>query len=135
VVDNTFATPLFQSPLKLGADLVVHSTTKYIGGHSDLIGGAVMTNDGNGRTRFAMFSLRSVPFGPIESFLLHRSIKSLAVRMAQHAVNAQAVAEFLATHPKIRSTYYPGLPTHPGYELACRQMSGFSGIVSCDSRR
>lgn len=133
VVDNTFASPIFQSPLKLGADIVVHSTTKYIGGHSDLIGGAVMTDDASwaDRIRYVQFAAGAVS-GPIECFLLHRSIKSLAVRMAQHAVNAQAVAEFLDGHPKIRKTYYPGLPSHPGHELACRQMSGFSGIVSCD---
>ncbi len=133
VVDNTFATPVFQSPLKLGADIVVHSTTKYIGGHSDLIGGAVMTDDGGWaeKIRYVQFAAGAVS-GPIESFLLHRSIKSLAVRMAQHALNAQAVAEFLAGHPKIRRTYYPGLPGHPGHQLASRQMSGYSGIVSID---
>ncbi len=133
VVDNTFATPVFQSPLKLGADIVVHSTTKYIGGHSDLVGGAVMTNNTEWaeKVRYVQFAAGAVS-GPIESFLLHRSIKSLAVRMAQHAVNAQAVAEYLAEHPKIRSTYYPGLPSHPQHQLASRQMSGFSGIVSCD---
>ncbi|KAA3623857.1 MAG: aminotransferase class I/II-fold pyridoxal phosphate-dependent enzyme [Proteobacteria bacterium] len=133
VVDNTFATPVFQSPLDLGADLVVHSTTKYIGGHSDLIGGAVMTNDDGWaeKVRYVQFAAGAVS-GPIECFLLHRSIKSLPVRMAQHAVNAQAVAEFLAGHPKIRRTYYPGLPDHPGHELARRQMSGYSGIVSLD---
>ncbi len=133
VVDNTFATPVFQSPLKLGADIVVHSTTKYIGGHSDLVGGAVMTNNTEWaeKIRYVQFAAGAVS-GPIESFLLHRSIKSLAVRMAQHAVNAQAVAEYLVEHPKIRSTYYPGLPSHPQHQLASRQMSGFSGIVSCD---
>lgn len=133
VVDNTFASPLFQSPLKLGADIVVHSTTKYIGGHSDLVGGAVMTSDEEwaGKVRFVQFAAGAVP-GPIECFLLHRSIKSLAVRMAQHAANAQVVAEFLAGHPRIRRTFYPGLPDHPGHDIAARQMSGFSGIVSCE---
>ena len=133
VVDNTFASPLFQSPLALGADIVVHSTTKYIGGHSDLVGGAVMTSDEEwaGKVRFVQFAAGAVP-GPIECFLLHRSIKSLAVRMAQHAANAQVVAEFLAGHPRIRRTFYPGLPDHPGHDIAARQMSGFSGIVSCE---
>lgn len=133
VVDNTFATPVFQRPLELGADLVTHSTTKYIGGHSDLIGGAVMTRDDEWaeKVRYVQFAAGAVS-GPIESFLLHRSIKSLAVRMVQHARNACAVAEFLAGHPKIRATYYPGLASHPRHELACRQMSGFSGVVSCD---
>ncbi len=131
VVDNTFASPLFQSPLKLGADIVVHSTTKYIGGHSDLVGGAVMTDDGEWaeKIRYMQFAAGAVA-GPIESFLLHRSIKSLAVRMEKHAANAQAVAEFLVEHPKVRQTFYPGLPGHPGHDLARRQMTGFSGIVS-----
>lgn len=133
VVDNTFATPIFQQPLALGADIVTHSTTKYIGGHSDLIGGAVMTNNENWaeKVRYVQFAAGAVS-GPIESFLLHRSIKTLAVRMAQHAKNAQAVAEFLEGHPKIRATYYPGLPAHPQHELAKSQMCGFSGVVSCD---
>ena len=133
VVDNTFATPIFQQPLALGADIVTHSTTKYIGGHSDLIGGAVMTNNQSWaeKVRYVQFAAGAVS-GPIESFLLHRSIKTLAVRMAQHAKNAQAVAEFLEGHPKIRATYYPGLPTHPQHELAKSQMCGFSGVVSCD---
>jgi cystathionine beta-lyase/cystathionine gamma-synthase len=133
VVDNTFATPIFQQPLALGADIVTHSTTKYIGGHSDLIGGAVMTNNENWaeKVRYVQFAAGAVS-GPIESFLLHRSIKTLAVRMAQHAKNAQAGAEFLEGHPKIRATYYPGLPAHPQHELAKSQMCGFSGVVSCD---
>ncbi|NND83076.1 MAG: cystathionine gamma-synthase [Gammaproteobacteria bacterium] len=133
VVDNTFATPLFQRPLELGADIVVHSTTKYIGGHSDLIGGAVMLNDEawQEKIRYVQFAAGAVS-GPIECFLLHRSIKSLAVRMARHAENAQAVAEYLAGHEKVTATYFPGLPDHPQHELAQRQMQGFSGIVSCD---
>ncbi|GJL81454.1 MAG: cystathionine beta-lyase [marine bacterium B5-7] len=133
VVDNTFATPLFQAPLALGADIAVHSTTKYIGGHSDLIGGAVMTNNEEwaDKIRYVQFAAGAVS-GPIESFLLHRSIKSLAVRMAQHAINADAVARCLDAHPKVSRTYYPGLPDHPGHELAARQMSGYSGIVSCN---
>ena len=133
VVDNTFATPIFQRPLELGADIVTHSTTKYIGGHSDLIGGAVMLNDPTWeeKIRYVQFAAGAVS-GPIESFLLHRSIKSLAVRMMKHAENAMAVAEFLNTHPKVTATYYPGLSTHPQHTLAKQQMSGFSGIVSCD---
>ena len=133
VVDNTFATPIFQRPLELGADIVTHSTTKYIGGHSDLIGGAVMLNnaDWEEKIRYIQFAAGAVS-GPIESFLLHRSIKSLAVRMAKHAENAQQVAEYLAEHPKIKATYYPGLPDHPQHQLARSQMSGFSGVVSCD---
>ncbi|MFT5572700.1 MAG: cystathionine beta-lyase/cystathionine gamma-synthase [Cryomorphaceae bacterium] len=133
VVDNTFATPIFQRPLELGADIVTHSTTKYIGGHSDLIGGAVMLNnpEWEEKIRFVQFAAGAVS-GPIECFLLHRSIKSLAVRMAKHAENAQKVAEYLNTHPKITATYYPGLPDHPQHVLAQKQMSGFSGVVSCD---
>lgn len=133
VVDNTFATPIFQRPLELGADIVTHSTTKYIGGHSDLIGGAVMLNnpEWEEKIRYVQFAAGAVS-GPIECFLLHRSIKSLAVRMAKHAENSQIVAEFLRSHPKIVATYYPGLPDHPQHELAKSQMSGFSGIVSCD---
>lgn len=133
VVDNTFATPIFQRPLELGADIVVHSTTKYIGGHSDLIGGAVMLNNSEWeeKIRFVQFAAGAVS-GPIECFLLHRSIKSLAVRMAKHAENAQKVAEYLHGHPKIVATYYPGLSDHPQHALAKKQMNGFSGVVSCD---
>lgn len=133
VVDNTFATPIFQRPLELGADIVTHSTTKYIGGHSDLIGGAVMLNNPQWeeKIRYVQFAAGAVS-GPIECFLLHRSIKSLAVRMAKHAENAQAVAEYLDSHPKITATYYPGLKNHPQHALAKQQMRGFSGVVSCD---
>jgi cystathionine beta-lyase/cystathionine gamma-synthase len=131
VVDNTFASPLFQSPLKLGADLVVHSTTKYIGGHSDLIGGAVMCADDKlaEQLRFIQFAAGAVP-SPLECFLLHRSVKTLAVRMQQHERNALAIAEFLAGHKKVRKVHYPGLPRDPGHALAKSQMSGFSGIVT-----
>lgn len=133
VVDNTFATPIFQRPLELGADIVTHSTTKYIGGHSDLIGGAVMLNntEWEEKIRYVQFAAGAVS-GPIECFLLHRSIKSLAVRMAKHAENAQKVAEYLHGHPKVTATYYPGLADHPQHALAKRQMNGFSGVVSCD---
>jgi cystathionine beta-lyase/cystathionine gamma-synthase len=133
VVDNTFATPLFQSPLKLGADIVVHSTTKYIGGHSDVIGGALMTSndDLHQQLRFIQFAAGAVP-SPFECFLLHRSVKTIAIRMTQHERNALAVAEFLSTHKKMKKVYYPGLINDPGHNLAKEQMSGFSGMVSFD---
>lgn len=133
VVDNTFATPVFQNPLSLGADIVVHSTTKYIGGHSDVIGGALMTNDKAlfEQLKFVQFAAGSVP-SPFECFLLHRSIKTLPIRMQRHAENATAVAEFLENHPKVAGVYYPGLKSHPQHEVAKRQMAGFSGMVSAD---
>lgn len=132
VVDNTFASPIFQKPLSLGADIVIHSTTKYIGGHSDLIGGAIMLNDQRlyESLHFIQFAAGAIP-SPFECFLLHRSMKTLALRMRQHASNAQTVADFLSNHPKICEVIYPGLSEHPGHELAKKQMSGFSGIVSC----
>ncbi|MCX6111035.1 MAG: PLP-dependent aspartate aminotransferase family protein [Proteobacteria bacterium] len=135
VVDNTFASPIFQSPLALGADIVVHSTTKYIGGHSDMIGGALMVNDAKlfEQLKFIQFAAGAVP-APLECFLLHRSIKTLAVRMQQHEKNALAVASFLQTHKQVKKVYYPGLSSHPGYDIACRQMRGFSGMVSFDHR-
>jgi cystathionine beta-lyase/cystathionine gamma-synthase len=133
VVDNTFATPLFQSPLKMGADIVVHSTTKYIGGHSDVIGGALMTSNDelHQQLRFIQFAAGAVP-SPFECFLLHRSVKTIAIRMTQHEKNALAVAEFLSTHKKMKKVYYPGLAKDPGHNLAKEQMSGFSGMVSFD---
>jgi cystathionine gamma-lyase len=133
VVDNTFATPLFQSPLKIGADIVVHSTTKYIGGHSDVIGGALMTSNDelHQQLRFIQFAAGAVP-SPFECFLLHRSVKTIAIRMTQHEKNALAVAEFLSTHKKMKKVYYPGLAKDPGHNLAKEQMSGFSGMVSFD---
>jgi cystathionine beta-lyase/cystathionine gamma-synthase len=133
VVDNTFATPLFQSPLKMGADIVVHSTTKYIGGHSDVIGGALMTSNEelHQQLRFIQFAAGAVP-SPFECFLLHRSVKTIAIRMTQHEKNALAVAEFLSTHKKMKKVYYPGLAKDPGHSLAKEQMSGFSGMVSFD---
>jgi cystathionine beta-lyase/cystathionine gamma-synthase len=131
VVDNTFASPIFQSPLKLGADIVLHSTTKYLGGHSDLIGGCVMLNDQTlyDQLRFVQFAAGAVP-GVMECFLLHRSLKTLAIRMVQHEKNALRVAQFLETHPKVLKVLYPGLESHPQHALAKRQMSGFSGMVS-----
>jgi cystathionine gamma-lyase len=131
VVDNTFASPYFQQPLKLGADIVVHSTTKYINGHSDLIGGALVMNNEEvyQAIKFYQNAAGGVP-GPFDCWLTLRGIKTLAVRMRQHEENAQAIANFLAEHPRVEKVYYPGLPSHPDYELAKRQMSGFSGMVS-----
>jgi cystathionine beta-lyase/cystathionine gamma-synthase len=133
VVDNTFASPIFQSPLALGADIVIHSTTKYIGGHSDMIGGALVVNDGKlfEQLKFIQFAAGAVP-APLECFLLHRSIKTLAVRMQQHEKNALAIAAFLQSHRKVKKVYYPGLSSHPGHDVACQQMRGFSGMVSFD---
>lgn len=133
VVDNTFASPYFQSPLLMGADIVVHSSTKYIGGHSDMIGGALMMARADlfEQLKFVQFAAGSVP-SPFESFLFLRSIKTLAVRMEQHAKNAIEVATFLEGHKKIKKVYYPGLKSHPGHALAQKQMRGFSGMLSFD---
>jgi cystathionine gamma-synthase len=131
VVDNTFASPYLQQPLELGADLVIHSTTKYVGGHSDVIGGFVATNDDllADRLRFLQNSLGAVP-GPFDSWLVLRGIKTLALRMRQHCENARAVAGFLDGHPAVERVLYPGLPSHPGHEVARRQMRDFGGMVS-----
>ncbi len=131
VVDNTFATPYLQRPLEHGADLVVHSTTKYLGGHSDVIGGFVATNDQalGERLRFLQKSLGAVP-GPFDCWLVLRGIKTLALRMERHCLNARAVAEFLDGHPAVERVLYPGLAAHPGHELAARQMRDFGGMVS-----
>jgi cystathionine beta-lyase/cystathionine gamma-synthase len=131
VVDNTFASPYFQQPLQLGADIVVHSTTKYINGHSDVIGGALVINDSPTYESLKFFqnAAGGVP-GPFDVWLTMRGIKTLAVRMRQHAENAMLVARFLAEHPRVEKVYYPGLPSHPDHELAKRQMSGFGGMVS-----
>ncbi len=130
-VDNTFASPYLQNPLELGADLVLHSSTKYLGGHSDLIGGAVMTNDPElyERLKFVQKSVGAVP-SPFDCFLVHRGIKTLAVRMKAHCENALKIAQFLAAHPKVERVYYPGLEGHPGHEVARRQMRDFGGMVS-----
>ena len=130
-VDNTFASPYFQNPLSLGADVVVHSTTKYMGGHSDVVGGAVVTSnkDFYEGIKFYQNAAGGVP-GPFDSWVVLRGLKTLAVRMRQHEENALAVAEFLQGHPEVASVHYPGLPSHPQHELAKRQMSGFSGMVS-----
>lgn len=135
VVDNTFATPYLQRPLALGADVVVHSTTKYIGGHSDVVGGAVLTSNPevHSRLRFYQNAAGAVP-GPFDAWLTLRGVKTLAVRMRQHEENARAVAEFLAGHDGVEAVYYPGLAGHPGHELARAQMSGFGGMVSARLR-
>jgi cystathionine gamma-synthase len=131
VVDNTFASPYLQRPLALGADAVIHSTTKYLGGHSDVVGGAVVANDPEmlERLTFVQNAAGAVP-GPLDCFLTLRGLKTLAVRMDAHCRNAQRVAEFLATHERVTAVYYPGLPEHPGHDLAARQMSGFGGMIS-----
>jgi cystathionine gamma-synthase len=131
VVDNTFASPYLQQPLALGADAVVHSTTKYLGGHSDVLGGAVVLRDPEHieKVGFLQFGAGGVS-GPMDAWLTVRGIKTLAVRMQRHTENAQAIAERLVGHPRLTSVYYPGLPDHPGHELAARQMSGFGGMIS-----
>lgn len=131
VVDNTFASPFFQQPLALGADVVMHSTTKYIGGHSDVVGGIAITNDSGIAEiiKFHQNAVGGVP-GPHDAWLTMRGAKTLALRMRAHAENAQAVAEFLESHEEVDRVYYPGLASHPQHELAKRQMSGFSGMVS-----
>jgi cystathionine gamma-synthase len=130
-VDNTFATPYLQRPLELGADIVVHSTTKYLGGHSDLIGGFAATSDPTVAERLAFLqnSLGTVP-GPFDSWLVLRGLKTLALRMQRHCENADAVARFLDGHPGVERVLYPGLPGHPGHDVAARQMSGYGGMVS-----
>ncbi len=131
VVDNTFASPYFQRPLALGADVVVHSTTKYIGGHSDVVGGAALTSDKElyETVKFHQNSVGGVP-GPQDAWLTMRGAKTLALRMREHAKNAQSVAEFLEAHDEVDRVYYPGLPSHPQHDLAKRQMTGFGGMVS-----
>jgi len=131
VVDNTFATPYLQRPLELGADIVVHSTTKYLGGHSDVVGGFAATNDPviAERLAFLQNSLGAVP-GPFDAWLVLRGLKTLAVRMDRHCANARRVAAFLETHPAVERVLYPGLSDHPGHEIAARQMSDFGGMIS-----
>ena len=130
-VDNTFASPYFQQPLSLGADIVVHSTTKYMGGHSDVVGGTAVTSERDLHERMAFYqnAAGAVP-GPFDSWIVLRGLKTLAVRMRQHEENALAVARFLQDHPQVATVNYPGLPSHPQHGLAKRQMSGFSGMVS-----
>jgi cystathionine gamma-synthase len=131
VVDNTFATPYLQRPLELGADIVVHSTTKYLGGHSDVVGGFAATNDPTvaERLQFLQKSLGAVP-GPFDCWLVLRGIKTLAVRMRQHCENAHVIALWLSRHRGVEQVLYPGLPTHPGHEIAARQMRDFGGMIS-----
>lgn len=134
VVDNTFASPYLQQPLPLGADIVLHSTTKYLGGHSDLIGGFLATNDPTiaERLHFLQKSLGAVP-GPFDCWLVLRGVKTLAVRMRQHCANAMAIAGFLERHPRVEKVLYPGLPHHPGHAIASRQMRDFGGMISFEA--
>ena len=131
VVDNTFASPALQQPLALGADVVVHSTTKYLGGHSDVIGGGLVINDDElaEKTKFIQFAAGPVS-APLDAWLTVRGIKTLAVRMERHSSNALTIARYLDTHPAIEKVYYPGLESHPGHELAKTQMSAFGGMLS-----
>lgn len=139
VVDNTFASPYLQQPLALGADVVVHSTTKYLGGHSDVLGGAVVLNSGidirgedlADRVGFLQFGVGAVS-GPMDAWLTTRGIKTLHVRMDRHSANAQAIAEAVVGHSKVARVYYPGLADHPGHELAARQMRSFGGMISLE---
>jgi cystathionine gamma-synthase len=131
VVDNTFASPYLQQPLTLGADVVLHSTTKYVGGHSDVVGGALVVRDLDlaERITFHQNAIGAVP-GPFDAFLTHRGLKTLAVRMDRHCDNAEAVVDFLAGHPAVSHVVYPGLPDHPGHGVASRQMKRYGGMVS-----
>lgn len=135
LVDNTFASPALQQPLTLGADVVLHSTTKYIGGHSDVVGGALVTDDPELDAAFAFLQngAGAVP-GPFDAYLTMRGLKTLVLRMQRHSENAWAVAEFLAGHPAVSAVLYPGLPGHPGHDVAARQMRGFGGMVSVRMR-
>ena len=132
VVDNTFATPYLQNPLAVGADVVVHSSTKYLGGHSDVVGGFTATNDSElaERLAFVQNAAGAVP-GPFDCYLLLRGIRTLGVRMDRHCDNARAVADYLVDHPAVARVLYPGLPGHPGHDVAVHQMSDFGGMVSC----
>jgi cystathionine gamma-synthase len=131
VVDNTFASPYLQQPLTLGADVVVHSTTKYLGGHSDVVGGALITADaGLGEQLAYNQNAMGAVAGPFDAWLVLRGIKTLGVRMDRHQANAARIAEFLLGHPDVTSVLYPGLPEHPGHEIAAKQMSGFGGMLS-----
>ena len=131
VVDNTFASPYLQQPLTLGADVVLHSTTKYVGGHSDVVGGAIVVRDLElaDQLAFHQNSIGGVP-GPFDAFLTHRGLKTLAVRMDRHSDNAERIVDFLLGHPKVAQVLYPGLPDHPGHEVAARQMRRYGGMVS-----
>ncbi|HEX5733542.1 MAG TPA: cystathionine gamma-synthase [Blastocatellia bacterium] len=134
VVDNTFMSPYFQRPLDLGADIVVHSTTKYLNGHSDSVGGAVILNDEEDARAVAFIqNAAGAILSPMDSWLVMRGTKTLAVRMRQHDENGRQVAQFLSEHPKVKQVYYPGLKSHPQHELARRQMSGFGGMISFET--
>ncbi|MGA8185319.1 MAG: cystathionine gamma-synthase [Terriglobia bacterium] len=134
VVDNTFMSPYLQRPLELGADIVIHSTTKYLNGHSDGVGGAVVMNDPDlaDRLKFLQNAAGAVP-GPMDSWLVLRGVKTLAVRMRQHSENGMAVAQYLASHPKVKLVHFPGLPSHPQYELGRKQMRGPGGMLSFET--
>ncbi len=131
LVDNTFASPVFQRPLELGADVVLHSTTKYIGGHADVIGGAICLNDRAlyERLKYLQNAVGATP-SPVDCFLTLRGMKTLALRMREHENNAKKIAEFLKSHPRVKKVYYPGLSDHSNHEIAARQMDGFSGMIS-----
>ncbi len=131
VVDNTFATPYLQQPLALGADIVLQSTTKYLAGHSDVIGGALITNDEAlyADLKFHQNAVGAIP-GPQDCFLVLRGTKTLSVRMERHCANARALAGFLDEHPRVQRVYFPGLPAHPGHDIAARQMRDFGGVIS-----
>jgi cystathionine gamma-synthase len=131
VVDNTFASPYLQQPLSLGADVVVHSTTKYMGGHSDVIGGALVFADAAlaEQVAFSQNAMGAVP-GPFDSWLVLRGIRTLGVRMDRHCANAERIVEMLTVHPRVTEVLYPGLPEHPGHEVAAKQMKAFGGMVS-----
>lgn len=133
VVDNTFATPIFQRPLEHGADIVVHSTTKFLNGHSDMVGGAVLTSldDVAERLAFLQNAAGAVP-GPFDCWLTLRGTKTLALRMKRHDESGRRLAQWLVENPRVRRVYYPGLPDHPQHELACKQMQGFGGMISFD---
>jgi cystathionine beta-lyase/cystathionine gamma-synthase len=133
VVDNTFASPCVQRPVELGADLVVHSTTKYLNGHSDSVGGAVIATRAEDVEwlKFVQNAAGAI-LGPFDAWLVLRGTKTLPLRMERHSANGLALARFLAAHPKVRQVHYPGLPTHPQHELACRQMRGFGGMLAFD---
>ncbi|MFB8448225.1 cystathionine gamma-synthase [Enterococcus thailandicus] len=133
IVDNTFATPYFQQPLALGADIIVHSGTKYLGGHSDVVAGLVTNNKADLAEKIGFLqNAMGAVLGPQDSWLIQRGIKTLSVRMEAHQKNALAVATFLENHPAVETVYYPGLTSHPNYQIAKTQMSGFSGMVSFD---
>ena len=134
VVDNTFMSPYLQRPLELGADIVIHSTTKYLNGHSDGVGGAVILNDTAlaERLKFIQNAAGAI-LGPFDSWLVLRGVKTLSVRMERHCQNGMAISKFLAAHPKVKHVHYPGLPSHPQHELARKQMTGFGGMIAFET--